>query len=80
MMYFHTFIDAKGDWLDTVFFPQTANHYPVTAKGFYSMQGKVVEEFGVFSVEVNYCKKIGIKDRAGKANELSYEQRFLERR
>src|SRR6185295_4056302 len=51
-MSFHTFIDAAGDWLDTIFFPQTAMRYPVTGKGFYSMKGKVVEEFGVYSVEV----------------------------
>ncbi len=69
-IYFHTFIDTRVDWPDTVFFPQTANRYPVTGKGFYSMKGKVVEEFGVYSVEVNYCKKIGIKERAQKANEL----------
>jgi hypothetical protein len=62
-MYFHTFIDAKGDWLDTVFFPQTAIRYNITGKGFYSMTGKVVEEFGVFTVEVTYCKKVGIKER-----------------
>lgn len=78
MMYFHTFIDAKGDWLDTVFFPQTANHSPVTGKGFYSMKGKVVEEFGVYSVEVSYCKKIGIKDRAQKANELLKKDKKVE--
>ena len=69
-MYFHAFIDAKGDWLDTIFFPQTAIRYPVTGKGFYSMTGKVVEEFGVFTVEVSYCKKVGIKDRAQSANKL----------
>jgi hypothetical protein len=34
------------------------------------MKGKVVEEFGVYSVEVNYCKKVGIKDRGQKANDL----------
>jgi hypothetical protein len=34
------------------------------------MTGKVVEEFGVFTVEVCYCKKVGIKDRGKKANEL----------
>jgi DNA polymerase-3 subunit alpha len=62
-MYFHTFIDAAGDWLDTVFFPQVADYHNVTGKGFYSMTGKVVEEFGVYSVEVDYCKKVGIKDR-----------------
>ena len=42
----------------------------VTGKGFYSMTGKVVEEFGVFTVEVSYCKKVGIKDRRQKGNEL----------
>ena len=26
-MYFHTFIDAKGDWLDAVCFPQTTIRY-----------------------------------------------------
>jgi DNA polymerase-3 subunit alpha len=77
-MYFHTFIDANGDWLDTVFFPQTASRYPVTGKGFYSMKGKVVEEFGVFSVEVNWCKKIGIRDRAQKANELMKKDKSVQ--
>ncbi len=78
MMYFHTFIDTKGDWLDTVFFPQTAISYPVTGKGFYNMTGKVVEEFGVYSVDVSYCKKIGIKDRAQKANELMKKDKKVE--
>ena len=84
-MFFHTFIDAKGDWLDTIFFPQTADRYPVTGKGFYSLKGKVVEEFGVYCVEVTFCKKTGIKDRAQKANDLlkkdkSYGQILVERK
>ncbi len=69
-MYFHTFIDAGGDWLDTVFFPAVASRYPVNGKGFYRMKGKVVVEFGVFSVEVEHCSRVGIKDRAQQANEL----------
>ena len=68
--YFHTFIDAKGDWLDAVSFPQIALRYPVTGKGFYSMKGKVVEELGVYTVEVSYCKKVGIKERGQKGNKL----------
>ena len=84
-MYFHTFIDGKGDWLDTVFFPQITTRYPVTGKGFYSMKGKVIEEFGVYTIDVSYCKKIGIKDRAQKANELlrkdkSHQQILVERK
>jgi DNA polymerase-3 subunit alpha len=60
-MFFHTFIDAKGDWLDTVFFPQTVLRYPVTEKGFYNMTGKVVEEFGVFTVEVVIVRRLVLK-------------------
>ena len=69
-MFFHTFIDAAGDWLDTVFFPPATKYYNVTGKGFYVMKGKVIEEFGVYTVDVRYCKKAGIKDRKDKANKL----------
>ena len=62
-MYFHTFIDAKGDWLDTVFFPPAAKFYNTSGKGFYAMTGKVIEEFGVFTLDVQHLKKIGIKER-----------------
>lgn len=78
MMYFHTFIDAKGDWLDTIFFPQIAIRYPIIGKGFYSMTGKVVEKFGVYTIEVTYCKKIRIKDRLQKANELMKKDKSVE--
>jgi hypothetical protein len=77
-MFFHTFIDAAGDWLDTVFFPPTALRYPITGKGFYSMKGKVIEEFGMYTVNVSYCKKMGIKDRAGKANDLLKKDKSYE--
>ncbi len=62
-MYFGTFLDKHGEWLDTVHFPDIARRYPVQGKGFYEMKGKVVEDFGVFSVEVDYCRKVGIKNR-----------------
>jgi DNA polymerase-3 subunit alpha len=61
VMYFHTFIDAAGDWLDTVFFPDATKYYNVTGRGFYEIQGKVIEEFGVFIVDVHQCKKVGMK-------------------
>ena len=67
-MVFHTFLDSEGNWLDTVFFPPVVKRTQVNGKGFYRMQGKVVEEFGVYSVEVNYAKKIGIKSRDQKPN------------
>ncbi|HVY75038.1 MAG TPA: DNA polymerase III subunit alpha [Puia sp.] len=57
-MYFHTFLDSAGDWLDTVFFPDTAARYPVAPNALYAMTGTVVEEFGVYSVEVRYAERI----------------------
>lgn len=70
-MYFGTFIDANGDWLDTVHFPDVNQNFPLGGKGFYRMHGKVVEDFGVFALEVKYCKKIGIRERAAKGNNIS---------
>ena len=69
-MHFHTFLDGDGEWLDTIFFPKTSRYYPVTGKGCYAMKGKVVEEFGVYSVEVNECRKIGLRDRSSFPNVL----------
>jgi len=63
LMYFHTFLDSDGEWLDTIFFPHTNHFQAVTGKGFYAMKGKVVEEFGVCSVEVAECRKIGLRER-----------------
>jgi len=70
LMYFGTFIDVSGDWIDTVHFPDTQNRYPLEGKGFYMLKGKVVEDFGVYSIEVSHCRKIGIKDRTAPANLL----------
>jgi DNA polymerase-3 subunit alpha len=64
MMYFGTYIDAAGDWLDTVHFPDSARLYPLQGRGFYRMRGSVVEEFGVYNLEVERMEKIGIRERA----------------
>jgi DNA-directed DNA polymerase III PolC len=63
IMHFHTFLDFEGEWLDCIFFPNTARDYSVTGKGFYAMKGKVIEEFGVYTVEVKECRKIGLRER-----------------
>jgi len=76
MMHFHTFLDAEGEWLDCIFFPNTSRYFPVTGKGFYSMKGKVVEEFGVHSVEVSECRKIGLRDRNDFPNKLNTERTY----
>ena len=60
LMYFGTFIDAAGDWVDTIHFPDKAMKHRLTGKGFYHIRGKVVEEFGVYSIEVAWLEKVGI--------------------
>ncbi len=69
-MYFHTFIDAAGNWLDTVFFPPAAKYYNVNGKGFYIMKGKVIEEFGVYTVDVQHCRKAGLKTKSAGENQF----------
>lgn len=60
-MFFGTFIDSAGDWVDSVHFPGVAERSRLTGKGFYHIRGKVVEEFGVHSIEVQWMEKKGFK-------------------
>ncbi|NBG64666.1 DNA polymerase III subunit alpha [Acidiluteibacter ferrifornacis] len=57
-MQFGTFVDANGDWIDTVHFPPVAARYPFRGKGCYLIEGKTVEEFGYVTVEVTYLQKL----------------------
>ncbi len=60
-MYFGTFLDSNGEWMDSVHFPNVADQYALQGNGFYHIQGKVVEDFGVYSIEVVKMKKLGLK-------------------
>jgi DNA-directed DNA polymerase III PolC len=62
MMYFGTFIDPKGQWVDTVHFADSLKQFPMQGKGFYHIKGRVTEEFGMYSVEVFWMEKIGVSD------------------
>jgi DNA polymerase-3 subunit alpha len=76
LMYFGTFIDAHGDWLDTVHFPDSVKRFPLQGKGFYRMTGVVVEEFGVYNLDVHHLEKLGIKSRAAtRAGQLMEKQK-----
>jgi len=57
-MNFGTFIDRKGQFIDTVHFPITARDYPFRGAGIYNITGKVVEEFGFYSIEVSRMEKL----------------------
>jgi len=51
-MQFGTFLDFSGDWIDTVHFPPVAKQYPFRGKGIYRLEGKIVEEFDFYTLEV----------------------------
>ena len=51
-MHFGCFLDPKGDFFDTVHFPNSLKKYPFTGYGVYLIEGKVVEEFGFPIIEV----------------------------
>jgi DNA polymerase-3 subunit alpha len=57
-MHFGTFYDKHGEVFDTVHFPNVTRQYPFRGRGFYGIRGKVVEDFGIASVEVEYMTKL----------------------
>jgi DNA polymerase-3 subunit alpha len=57
-MYFGTFIDLQGEWIDAVIFPPVAERFPFTGPGCYFLHGTVVEEFGFYSLEIIWQKKL----------------------
>ncbi|HEX2975191.1 MAG TPA: hypothetical protein VHO68_04575, partial [Bacteroidales bacterium] len=60
-MNFGCFIDSEGNFFDTVHFSQSLKNYPFKGSGTYLILGKVVEEFGFPSVEVEKMAKLPIK-------------------
>jgi len=59
-MFFGTFIDQEGAWLDSVHFPEIAERYPFRGRGIYRVEGKVTEEFGCYAIEATYMEKLSI--------------------
>ena len=60
-MNFGTFLDSDGKFFDTVHFPPTLKYYPFRGDGVYLVLGKVVEEFGFASLEVEKMAKLPLK-------------------
>jgi len=61
IMHFGTFIDCTGNFFDTVHFPDSLKNYPFKGPGVYLILGKVVEEFGFPSLEVEKMAKLPYK-------------------
>jgi error-prone DNA polymerase len=60
-MHFGTFIDVHGNFFDSVHFPKSVKEYPFRGDGIYLMLGKIVEEFGFPSMEVEKMAKMPLK-------------------
>ncbi|MEI8064552.1 MAG: DNA polymerase III subunit alpha, partial [Verrucomicrobiota bacterium] len=61
IMHFGTFIDHTGNFFDTVHFPDSLKNYPFKGPGVYLILGKVVQEFGFPSLEVEKMAKLPYK-------------------
>ena len=62
-MYFGTFLDPDGEWLDTVHFPGPALKYPFTGPGCYRITGRVVNEFDFIYVDVTHQVRLPVMNR-----------------
>jgi error-prone DNA polymerase len=60
-MHFGCFLDETGAFFDTVHFPPSLKAYPFSGKGVYLIEGKVVEEFGYPSVEVEKLGRLALQ-------------------
>jgi len=58
IMQFGTFVDQKGDWIDTVIFPNVFDKNRVSAPGCYKIRGRVSEEFGHITVDVEKIERL----------------------
>jgi DNA polymerase-3 subunit alpha len=59
-MFFGTFLDEHGHFIDTVHFPTVAKAYPASGWGLFHIHGKVSEEFGAYTVEVKSIKRLDL--------------------
>lgn len=64
-MYFGYFMDAYGEFFDTVHFPRDLKNYQFQGSGVYWMSGPVMEEFGHRSLRVLSLRKLPWKSRLG---------------
>lgn len=57
-MFFGTFIDSEGHWIDTVHFPPAARAHPFTGPGCYRLIGKVINEFDFIYIDIEHCYRL----------------------
>jgi len=57
-MFFGTFLDKSGNWIDTVHFPLVAKQFPFRGRGIYQLIGKVMDEFDFLTLEITSMKRL----------------------
>lgn len=60
-MHFGTFLDATGEFFDTVHFPNSLKQYPFKGNGIYLILGEVTQEFDFPSITVEKMAKLPFK-------------------
>ncbi|RYU96530.1 DNA polymerase III subunit alpha [Emticicia agri] len=61
LMGFGYFYDLSGKFFDTVHFPYSLEKYPLRGSGIYYLKGKVVEDFGFYSIDIESMRKVELK-------------------
>lgn len=61
LMYFGTFVDERGNFIDTIHFPIIAEKYPFNGVGVYLLKGLITEEFDFYSMEVTQMERLHYK-------------------
>lgn len=79
-MYFGTFVDREGEWLDTVHFPIIAKKYPFRGRGIYRVVGKVTDDFGCYAVDAEYMEKLPIIEDPRYAEVKAFEKKLIEKK
>ncbi|MBN2236219.1 MAG: DNA polymerase III subunit alpha [Bacteroidales bacterium] len=62
LMHFGTFLDKNGQFFDTTHFPDSLRKYPFRGYGIYLILGKIVEEFGFPSLEVEKMARLQVQE------------------
>ncbi len=65
-MNFGTWIDEEGRFFDTTHFPNSLANYPFQGNGCYLLLGKVVEDFGFPSLEVEKMARLEWRELKGR--------------
>ena len=57
-MNFGTWLDKNGHFFDSTHFPKELKAYPFQGKGCYRLKGKIVSDFGFYSLDVQSMEKL----------------------